>query len=900
MSRYEWTAANELCMLPFHFLNLEGASMKFFRYSNRDRNRNRADNRPDLSAEIQSHLQMSANDHANRGASPQQASEAAHRELGNIPLIQQTARDHRPIAAYFDDLAEDLRYALRTLRKNPGFTLVAILTLALGIGANTAVFSVIDSVILRPLPFANADRLVWLNGKFPPGDLADISPPDFIDYRASNQSFDRLVAMNNDPSPSNLSGNRSEQVLVSIVTGNFFETLGIDPTIGRDFTQADEQFNLPQVAILGHGIWMRAFGSDPSIVGKTIRLDGAGVTVVGVLPTDVPLLSEAQIWQPAPMRNQGMQFRRGHFLKVIGLRKPGVSQAQAIADMDSMSDRLSHQYPDTNQGWSVRQRPLAEVLIGPVRPAMLLITGAVGLLLLIACGNVANLLLARSTARQREFAVRAALGATRGRMIRQTLTESIVLALTGGAIGVLGAVWLVRLLPSIGPSSLPRLNEIRVDTTVLLFTAGISLLTGLVFGLIPALQASGRAFTDALKASSRNTASGSQRRASSVLVVCEIAMSLTLLVGAGLLLKSFWLLTQVNPGFQTTHIVTAELGLNSSQYSDDAKRFRFWQDFASRAAALPGVESVGATSELPLNGEHNDNAFYIAGHTYSPSEFDDANFRLVSNGYFATMHIPLLSGRGFNEHDTANSAGALLVNEAFAQQFFKGQNPIGKHLRFATGPKQDMEIVGVVGNIHHDSLSDERLPEMYTAFAQNPAGQMHIVVRGGANPENLAAALREIVSNMDKDETLSNFRTLDAIRDASIAQPRFSTQLLGTFAALALILAAVGLYGLMAYSVTQRISEIGIRVALGATRANILNLILRRGALLALAGIAIGLIASLGLSRLLSSFLFGVRPTDPITFSSVAAILAAVALTASYIPAHRATQVDPNISLRHE
>jgi putative ABC transport system permease protein len=858
------------------------------------------DNRPDLDAELQFHLQMSTQDHEARGASPEQAAQNAHRELGNIPLIQQTTRDQRPIATFLENLALDLRYALRTLRKNPAFTIVAILTLALGIGANTAVFSVIDSVILRPLPFKNADRLLWINGKFQLSDLADVSPPDFLDYRAANQSFDRLAAMGNDPSPSNLSAGRSEQVLVSIVTGNFFETLGITPLVGRDFSPSDEQFNLPQVAILGHSIWMHSFGADPSIVGKTIRLDGMGVTVVGVLPADVPLLSEAQIWQPAPMRNSGMQFRRAHFLKVIGLRKPGVTQAQAAADMDSISDRLSLQYPDTNKGWSLRQRPLAEVLIGPVRPAMLLITGAVGLLLLIACGNVANLLLARSTARQREFAVRGALGATRGRIIRQTLTESIVLALAGGGLGIFGAIWLVRLLRAIGPSSLPRLGEIQINTTVLLFTAGISLLTGLIFGLIPALQISGRAFTDALKASARNTASGSQRRTGSILVVCEIAMSLTLLVGAGLLLKSFWLLTQVNPGFQTTHIVTAELGLNSSVYGDDAKRLRFWQDFESRAATLPGVEGLGATSELPLNGEHNDNAFYIDGHTYAPSEFDDANFRRVSNGFFATMRIPILAGRGFSDHDSANSAGVILVNEAFGEQFFKGQNPIGKHLRFATGPKQDMEIVGVVGNIHHESLSDSRVPEMYTPFGQNPAGQMHIVVRGGANPENLATALREIVTSMDKDESLSNFRTLDAVRDASIAQPRFSTQLLGAFAAIALVLAAIGLYGLMAYSVTQRINEIGIRVALGATRSNILSLILKRGSLLALYGIAIGLVASLALSRLLSSFLFGVRATDPLTFFAVAAILAAVALTASYIPAHRATQVDPNVSLRHE
>ena len=872
----------------------------FKKFSRSNPSRDPSDNRPDLDAEIQSHLQMSAADHASRGADPQQASERAHRDFGNVTLVQQTTRDQRPFAAALDDLAQDLRYALRTLRKNPGFTLVAILTLALGIGANTAVFSVIDSVILRPLPFANASRLVWFNGKFPLGDLADVSPPDFLDYRSSNQTFDRLVAMNNDPSPSNFSGDRSQQVLVSIVTGNFFETLGIAPTIGRDFTQSDEQFEIPQSAILGHGIWVRAFGADPSIVGKTIRLDGTSVTVVGVLPTDVPLLSEAQIWEPTPMRNPGMQRRRGHFLKVIGLRKPDITQAQAAADMDSIADRLSNQYPDTNKGWSLRQRQLTEVLIGPVRPAMLLIAGAVGLLLLIACGNVANLLLARSTARRREFAVRGALGASRGRMIRQTLTESIVLALAGGTLGIFGAIWLVRLLRAIGPSNLPRLNEIQIDTTVLLFTAGISLLTGLIFGLIPALQASGRAFTDALKASARNTASGSQRRVGSILVVCQVAMSLTLLVGAGLLLKSFWLLTQVNPGFQTERVVTASLGLNIPAYTEEAKRFRFWQQFETRAAALPGVETVGATSELPLNGEHNDSGFYIDGHTYGASEFDDANFREISNGYFATMHIPLLSGRAFTEQDTANSAGVVIVNEAFAQQFFKDQNPIGKHLRLASATKPDIEIIGVVGNIHQDSLSDSRYPEMYVPFAQDPTTRMHIVVRAAANPENLAAALREIVTSLDKDESLSDFRTLDAIRDASIAQPRFSTQLLGTFAALALILAAVGLYGLMAYSVTQRISEIGIRVALGASRANILGLILERGSFLALGGIAIGLVASLGLSRLLSSFLFGVHPNDPITFSAVAAVLAVVALTASFIPAHRATRVDPNISLRHE
>lgn len=853
----------------------------------------------DVADEVHHFLEEAAAESVTRGLSSEEARRAAKLEVGNVDAVREQIR-----AAGWENMVAsflaDLRFSLRMLRKAPGFATVAVLTLALGIGANTAVFSVIDSVILRPLPFAHSDRLVWFNGKFSFSDLADVSPPDFRDYRTSNQSFDRLVAMNNDPSPSNLSGDCSQQVLVSLVTADFFEALGITPIVGRDFTQADEQFETPQSAILGHGIWANAFGSDPSIVGKTIRLDGAGVTVVGVLPSDVPLLSEAQIWEPTPMRNQDMQRRRRHFLKVIGLRSLGVTQAQATADMDSIADRLSRQYPDTNRGWSLRQRPLSEVLISPVRPAMILIFGSVGLLLLIACGNVANLLLARSTARQREFVVRAALGAGRGRLIRQTLTESLVLAFAGGVIGILGAIWLVRLLTAIGPSNLPRLNEIQINTCVPLFTAGISLLTGLGFGLIPALQVSGRTFIDALKASARNTASGSQRHAGSIVVVCEIAMSLTLLVGAGLLLKSFWLLAQVDPGFQTSRIVTAALGLNIPAYTEGAKRFRFWQDFESRAAALPGVESVAATSELPLNGEHNDSSFYLDGRSYGPSEFDDANFREVSNSYFATMRIPLLSGRAFTAQDIQNGPGVVIVNEAFANQYFQNQNPIGKHLRLTRAFKPDIEIIGVVGNIHHESLGESRAPEMYVPFAQDPIAHMHIVVRTGADSKNLAAALKEIVIGIDKDESLSDFRTLDAVRDASIAQPRFSTQLLGTFAALALLLAAVGLYGLMAYSVTQRISEIGIRVALGATRANILKLILRRGFSLAAFGIAIGVVASLVLSRLLSSFLFGVRPTDPLTFSVVATVLAVVALAACYIPAHRATQVDPNISLRNE
>jgi len=852
-----------------------------------------------LEQELQGHVQMAIRDRVERGESRAQAEQNARREFGNVALVQQVTRDQRALL-WLEDLLQDLRYASRMLRKNPGFTWVAVLTLALGIGANTAIFSVIDAVILHPLPFASPDRLVSINGTFPQSDEAAVSPPDFVDYRAANRTFEQFAAVGYRSGPSNLSGEKAEQVLTSIASANFFATLGIQPMFGRDFSLSDEQVKLPQVAILGSGIWKRNFGSDPGIIGRTIRLDGQSLTVIGVLPVDLPILNQAQIWLPTPLLAYGMNIRLAHFLRVIGLRKTGVTLAQSQADLDAIATRLAGQYPDTDKGWGLRQRSLSEVLIGPVRPALLLISGAVGLLLLIACVNVANLLLARSITRQKEFSLRAALGASRGRMIRQALTESVTLSLLGGALGIFAAYWGVQALRVAGPPDLPRLQEIHLSATTLAFTSFLAVLSGLVFGLIPALQGSRRDSTHALKESTRNSASSAHRRLSSALVVAEIAVSLTLLVSAGLLVKSFWRLIHVNPGFQTEHVINARLSLNDPAYAAAARKVQFVQQFEERVAALPGVEAVGATSELPLSGEHSDGPFHIEGHNYGPSEFDDADLRQVTPGYLVTMRIPLIAGRWIASTDGEKSLPVIVVNQAFANRFFDGQSALGKSLQLMGDPQKTREIVGVVGNISHSALRDPQRPEMYTPYAQFSPPTMRVVVRAAANPESLSAALRNVVSSVDKDEALSTVRSMDDVLNASVAQPRFSSQLLGLFAALALLLAAIGLYGLMAYSVSQRMSELGIRVALGASRQDILRLVLGHGSLLVVAGIGMGLLASVAAGRLISSLLFAVSPTDPKIFLAVATLLIAVAFIASYIPARRAMRVDPLVALRYE
>jgi putative ABC transport system permease protein len=800
-------------------------------------------------------------------------------------------------------LIQDIRYALRQLRKTPGFTAVALLTLALGIGANIAIFSVIEAVLLRPLPFKSPDQLIWMNGKFPLTDEAAVSPPDFRDYRQDNRTFSCLAVMGYSAGPSNLVGDKPEQVLTQIASANFFNCLGMRPFVGREFTLSDEQTNLPQVAVLGYGLWKRDFGGDRNVLGRTIRIDGADLTVIGVLPADLPLLTEAQLWLPTPMLNPGMNIRMGHSLKMIGRLRPGITMQQSQADLDAIALRLQKQYPDTNKDWFMRQRTLREVLLGPTRPTLLLMWGAVGLLLLIACANVANLLLARSVARQKEFALRAALGASRMRMVREALIGSITLAVLGGGLGVFIAYGAVYLLRSFGPADVPRLDSSNINFAVLAFSFGISLLTGIIFGLFPAFQVSGGASAEKLKQAGRASQSVAHKRVSSALVIGEIAISLTLLVSAGLLLKSFWRLIHVSPGFQTDHVITAQLSLNAPEYgpySDPTQRARFWQQFEDRVNALPGVEEVGATSGLPLGATHYDNPFHIPGRTYGPSDFDDAQFRQVTPGYLSVMRIPLIQGRWIGRQDVAASPGVIVVNQAFANHFFPHKNVLGQRLQLMGDPQQTREIVGVVGNVSLFSLSEPNWPEMYVPYAQYAPPGINIVVRAKANPMNLAAALQAQVSAVDKNITLSGVRSMDNVLETSVAQPRFSSQLIGMFAILALLLAAIGLYGVVAYSVSQRTNEIGIRMALGATREDVLRLVLRYGAGLTLIGIAVGFAASFAATRVLTSMLFEVSASDPQTFLIVAAVLMAVVLGASYIPARRAAKVDPMVALRYE
>lgn len=797
----------------------------------------------------------------------------------------------------------DLRYALRHLKKNPSFTTVAVLTLALGIGANIAIFSVIEAVLLRPLPFAQPAQLVWLNGKFPMTDEAAVSPPDFRDYRQDNRTFSCLAGVGYSAGPSNLVGDKPEQVLSQTATANFFGCLGMHPLIGREFNLADERVDLPQVAILGYGLWKRDFGGDRNVIGRTIRMDGADLTVVGVLPSDLPLLSEAQLWVPTPMLNPGMNIRLGHSMKAIGRVRSGITLQQSQADLDAIALRLQQQYPDTNKGWFMRQRPLREILVGPTRPALLLMWGAVGLLLLIACANVANLLLARSVSRQKEFALRAALGASRARMVREALTGSVALSLLGGTLGVFVAYGAIALLRSLGPADVPRLGRSHIDPAVLGFALCLSLLTGVIFGLVPALQISGNNFANGLRQAGRASVSVSHKRMSSALVIGEIAISLTLLASAGLLLKSFWRLIHVSPGFQTEHVITAKLSLTGpayGRYRDPVRRSVFWRQFEDRVMALPGVEAVAAISELPLTGVHSDDTFHIPGRTYGPSEFDDAQFRQVTPGYLSVMRIPLIKGRWIEKQDNDNSPGVIVVNQAFADHFYPHASAIGQHVQLMGDSQQTREIVGVVGNITHVSLSEPSWPEMYVPYAQFAPPLINIVVRASANPINLAAALQAQASAIDKDITLSSMRPMDGIVDASVSQPRFSSQLIGVFASLALVLAAIGLYGVIAYFVSQRTNEIGIRMALGATRADVLRLVLRHGSMLALLGTGIGFVASLGATHLLSSMLFEVSANDPQTFLAVALLLIAVALVACYIPARRAAKVDPMVALRYE
>jgi predicted permease len=857
----------------------------------------------DLDQEVRSHLEMLTGENIRAGMSPEEAKRGARIELGGIEQVKEQVREER-MGNWLQSVISDCRYGLRQLRKNPGFTAVAVLTLALGIGANTAIFSVVNSVLLQPLPFPNAHRLVRAFGKSPITDSADVSPADFLDYRAQNHLFDHFEGLIDGNPIFNLAGyDKPTQVKGAVVTAGFFDALGIQPLLGRTFVAADEGASHPQVVVLSHRLWQEQFGSDAGVIGKSVDLDGSRMTIVGVLGKDVPLFSDGDVWIPAPFEVTGMRSRPSRFLRVIGVLKAETNLSQAQAELDMIATHLAQQYPDSNTGWSIRLVPLQTVLVGYLRPALLILLGSVTLVLLIACANVASLLLARNSSRTREIAIRRALGAGQLRLVRQMLTESVLLALAGGAAGLALANWGLQLLIRLGPGNLPRLNELSLNGTVLVFTGGIAVLTGILCGLGPALQAGHRDSAQNLKEGSATGQSKSKHRVHNVLVIAEVALSLVVLIASGLLLNSLWRLTHVDPGFDPSNIVTAQISVTTPALSAESQRLAFLDKLDERIVTLPGVVSVGFVSEMPLSGQANDTYVTIAEHPpVGPAERLDADLRIVAGSYFQAMRIPLLQGREFSIRDADHSPLVVIINEPFAKQYFPGENPIGKHLNIYEGRPEFVtrEIVGVVGGIKHFALQEPLRPEMFLPYRQFPALRMNIVLRGSRNPLALASAIRTTVSSIDPDETTSSFRTLGEIVSTSAAGDRFSAFLLGAFGCIALLLTVVGIFGVLSYLVAQRTREIGLRMALGAQQDNILAMVIGHGMVLVLVGLTLGLVGAYAVTRLMSSLLFEVKPTDPATFFAVSAVLATAGYLACYLPARRATRVDPIIALRYE
>ncbi len=801
----------------------------------------------------------------------------------------------------------DLQYGIRMLRKRPGFTLVVVMALALGIGVNTAIFSVVNAVLLRPLPYKEPGRLVVVWDQVARLGLHRniVSPANYYDWQRYSQSFESMGAYTE--AFFNLTaedGGSPERIAVVIATPSLLTTLGAYPSVGRAHLpeDGDGAASADRPVIISHSLWQRRFGGNPNIVGQTITLNGGRYSVIGVMPSGF-MFSGKKIdafLRFAPDAAQ-MANRRGRYLTVLARLKPGVTLKQAQADMDAITVNLAQQYPDTNTDRGANISPLEDEVFGAIRPALFMLLGTVGFVLLIASANVANLLLARSSSRRREFALRVALGATRMRIVRQFLTESILLALVGGVLGLLLARWLTKLIVALSPTDIPRISEAGLDGRVLGFTVAVSLLTGVVFGLLPALHVSRPDVRDSLKEGGHTAEVKGRNRARATLVVVEIALSLILLVGAGLMIRTFISLQRVDPGFLTADAVAMDISLPAS-YRDPQQRARFFQEIIRRTETLPGVSSAGVTDNLPLSGEDASRAFTIVGETSSSStEKFAAEHRRVSSHYFDAMGVILVRGRPFTEADTDKAPGVVIINEVLARRFMPNVDPLGKQLVIDDGPARPRQIIGVVRDVKHFSLDAEAKPEMYVPHLDRPWPNMTLVVRAATvNPETLVGPVRSEVAVVDRSIPVANVKTLEQYVAASTGPRRFSMFLLGSFAAVALLLAMIGIYGVMSYSVAQRTQEIGIRMALGAKRATVLKLIIGAGLKLILLGVGIGLVGAFVLTRVISSLLYEVSAHDPIVFLGVTVLLAGAALLACLVPALRATRVDPIIALRYE
>jgi putative ABC transport system permease protein len=803
-------------------------------------------------------------------------------------------------------LWQDLRYGARMLLKTPGFTLIAILTLALGIGANTAIFSVVNAVLLRPLPFPESERLVRLYEK--KTDVAlrserqEAAPANFLDWQRQSQTLAGIAAWGNKEQA--LAGqDGAEAVGTALVSANFFSVLGVNPLHGRVFTLAEDQPGRDAVALLGYDLWQRRFGGNANLVGQQVNLDGSQYTVVGIMPAGFQYPRGAEIWTPLSLSADQTQMRGAHFLQVIARQRPAASLAQVRAEMATIAERLAEQHPATNKNWTVNVLPLLEDEVGQVRPMLLVLLGAVGLVLLIACANVSSLLLARGTTRQTELTIRAAMGASRWRIVRQLLTENALLAGLGGVLGLLLALWGTDALLALSPAELPRLQAVGVDLRVLGFTLLLTLLVGLLSGLLPALQAARFNLQEGLKEGGRG-ASGSptQRRSLGALVSAEVALALVLLIGAGLLLNSFLRLLRVETGMQTAQVLTVEVNLPAARYRGDdwkAHRLNFYGQVIERLKALPGVISVGAIESLPLSGDQRRWTFHKEGQTLMSSEQPVAGFQVATPDYFRALGIELRRGRGFTEADRDGAPPVMLINESFARRYYPNEDPLGQRI-IIRNQTQACEIVGIVNDVKHFGPAQAAAPEMYVPYNQFVIGAMPLVVRTTMQPEALTGAVRKEIQAVDRAVAIGRVRTMTQMMSAALAERRFALLLLGIFATVALLLAALGIYGVMAYIVTRRTHEFGIRMALGAEARDVVKLVIRQGLTLAVTGVVIGLLAAYALTRLLGDLLYEVRATDPLTFTVIALLLLAAALLACWLPARRATKVDPLVALRHE
>ena len=804
-------------------------------------------------------------------------------------------------------LLHDVRYALRTLLRSPGFTLAAVATLAIGIGANAAIFSLVRAVLLRPLPFAQPERLVslWESNDAKGYSRMVASPPNYLDWKAQSRSFESMGAYTDTTLVAAAQGHGEAQRLDgAAVTAGFFETLGVRPLHGRVFRESETSPGHPAVVVLGHGVWTRRFGGDPGIVGRTLRLDGEPYEVVGVMPATFRFPEErADFWVPLSFPPDVASQRGAHYLEVIARMRTGVTIDAARAEIRAIADRLRFAYPRTNSGYTAGGTRLAESLVGDVAPALTMLLGAVGLVTLVACANVANLLLARAARRRPEIAIRTALGAGRGRLARQLLTESAVLAALGAGAGLALAAASLDSIVRLAPASVPRLTDVRVDGAVLLFTAGWTVACVALFGLAPALAALRPRPMHALRGHGPD-GGGSRRRvgARQALVVAQVALALVLSAGAALLIRSLARLSSVDPGFRTESALTYSLTLPSARYPDEAARGAFLDRLLERMRSLPGARSTGAIFGLPLTGMSFSSSFRPSDAAAGDNE-PSAQLRVASRGYFGAMGIAVLGGRGFTGADRRGSPIAILVSESGARKFFPAGDAIGKRLRFGarmTETRIEGEVVGIVGDVRDAELGAGPTPEFYGSLEQAPADEFHVVVRAGASPDRLASSVRAAVAELDPELAVTGLTTLDEVVRRSVARPRFMVQLLLVFASLALLLCAIGVYGVTAYAVSQRTREIGIRMALGADRRAVRDLVLREAVRLAAAGVALGLAGAFAATRLLRGFLFEIGPADPLTHAAVAALLAAVAVAASALPARRAARLNPLVALRTE